>query len=106
MLRTIYLILAVVGAVVPMFYFISWFAENGWSLGGMVEAWNVNDAATGLVWDLTIAAVAITLGIIVDAFRSRDWASLICVPITYGIGVSCAVPLYLWFRERRRARGA
>lgn len=106
MLRTIYLILAVIGAVLPMFYFVRWFNEFGWSLSAMVEAWNVNDATTGLVYDLTVAAVAITVAIVVDAVRGRDWASLVCVPVTFGIGVSCGVPLYLWFRERRRERGA
>ena len=73
-MRLTYLGLAIIGAIVPMFYFVSWFNAFGWSLGAMVEAWNVNAATTGLVWDLTIAAVAADG---VDRRRApcvrRDW---------------------------------
>ncbi|MEM7530220.1 MAG: DUF2834 domain-containing protein [Pseudomonadota bacterium] len=60
-LRLAYLALAVLGAVLPMRYFIAWFEEYGDDLGGMIEAWNVNDATTGLVYDLTVTAVALVV---------------------------------------------
>ncbi|HSG56327.1 MAG TPA: DUF2834 domain-containing protein, partial [Paracoccaceae bacterium] len=56
-LRGAYAALAVWGAIHPMYYFIQWFAANGVSLSRMVEAWHANSASSGLVWDLTIAAV-------------------------------------------------
>ena len=99
-MRTIFLLLAIVGAIVPMFYFVSWFNEFGWSLGAMVEAWNVNDATTGLVYDLTIAAVALTLFVIWETVRNRRWINLIAIPATFCIGVSCGLPLYFWLRSR------
>ncbi len=100
--RILYLILAIVGAVVPMRYFIAWFNENGWSLAGMVGAWHANAATSGLVWDLTIAAVALTVFVIAEAAVRRDGLSLIAIPATYLIGVSCGLPLYLFLRSRRR----
>jgi hypothetical protein len=30
----------------------------------------------------------------------RNWVALICIPATYMIGVSCALPLYLFLRSR------
>ncbi len=99
--RIIYLILTIVGAVVPMFYFIRWFEEFGYSLSAMGAAWNVNDATTGLTYDLTIAAVALTVFIIVEARVRRDWLSLIAIPATFCIGVSCGLPLYLFLRTRK-----
>jgi hypothetical protein len=53
-LRMIYLALAIWGAIHPMYYFTQWFAQNGFDLMGMVDAWHVNAATSGLVWDLTI----------------------------------------------------
>lgn len=100
-LRVVYLLLAVVGAVWPMSYFIAWFRDNGWSLGGMMTAWHANDATSGLVWDLTIAAVALSLWVITESVARRDWLGLIAVPATFGIGVSCGLPLYLFLRTRR-----
>ena len=100
MIRHIYLLLAIVGAFVPMFYFVSWFQEFGWSLGAMVEAWNVNDAATGLVWDLTISAVALVVWVLAETLSNRRWLNLLAIPAAFCIGVSCGFPLYLWLRSR------
>ncbi|MGB0499527.1 MAG: DUF2834 domain-containing protein [Rubricella sp.] len=100
-LRLTYLALAILGTIVPMFYFVSWFNEFGWSLAGMVEAWNVNNATTGLVYDLTIAAVALTIWIIAESIARKDWWGLAAVPTIYCIGVSCGLPLYLFLRSRK-----
>ena len=99
-MRWIYLALAVWGAIHPMYYFISWFMENGWSLSAMIDAWYVNDATTGLTWDLTIAAVSLTIWIIAEVAMRRNWSALIAIPATYFIGVSCGLPLYLYLRSR------
>ena len=99
-LRIIYLILAVVGAIYPMQFFIRWFLENEWSLRAMGSAWNVNLATQGLVWDLTIAAIALTVWIVAEARVRRDWLSVLAIPATFCIGVSCGLPLYLFLRSR------
>jgi len=99
-IRTVYLILAIIGATLPMYYFVSWFMEFGWSLGAMIDAWYVNDATTGLVYDLTIAAITLTVFIIYEAIVRRDYLPLIAIPTIYGIGVSCGLPLYLYLRSR------
>jgi hypothetical protein len=99
-LRFLYLLLAIVGAILPMFYFVRWFREFGFDLGLMIEAWNVSDATTGLVYDLTVAAAALTVFIISEAIVRRDYLPLICIPATFCIGVSCGLPLYLFLRSR------
>ena len=99
-MRPIFLLLAAWGAVHPMYYFVQWFQENGWDIMAMVEAWHANTATTGLVWDLTIAAVALTLWILSELPRSRNYLSLLAIPATFCIGVSCGLPLYLYFRSR------
>lgn len=99
-LRWIWLALAVWGAIHPMYYFVSWFMDHGWQLGPMIDAWYVNDATSGLVWDLTIAAIALTLWIIAEVAARRNWEALIAIPAIYCIGVSCGLPLYLFLRAR------
>lgn len=98
-LRILYLLLAVWGAIHPMYYFIQWFQENGWDIMAMVDAWHVNAAASGLVWDLTISAVALTIWIIAEVATRRNWGALIAIPATFCIGVSCGLPLYLFLRS-------
>ncbi|MEY8830187.1 DUF2834 domain-containing protein [Sedimentitalea sp. XS_ASV28] len=99
-LRMTYLALAVWGAIHPMYYFLFWFAENGFDLGALVQAWHVNAASSGLVWDLTIAAIALTVFIVAECVARRAWAGLIAIPATFCIGVSCGLPLYLFLRSR------
>lgn len=99
-MRTVFLLLAIWGAVHPMYYFISWFQAEGWDIMAMVDAWHANAATSGLVWDLTIAAVTLTIWILVEATKNRNWLSLIAIPATYCIGVSCGLPLYLYLRSR------
>ena len=97
-LRWLYLALAVWGSIHPMYWFLTWFGRNGFDLGGMVEAWHVNAATSGLVWDLTIAAVALTVWAVAETAVRRNWIALAAVPATFLIGVSCGLPLYLFLR--------
>jgi len=99
MLRLIYLALAVWGALHPMYYFLRWFGQNGFDLAAMIDAWHANAASSGLVWDLTIAAIALTVWIIAEVAVRRNWTALIAIPATFCIGVSCGLPLYLFLRS-------
>ena len=44
-MRWIFLLLALWGAIHPMYYFLSWFVANGFDLMAMVDAWHVNAAS-------------------------------------------------------------
>ena len=102
LLRWVYLVLAVLGAIIPMFFFVRWFQLNGFDIAGMLDAWAVNDATRGLTWDLTIAAIALTVFIFAEVMVRRDYWMLICVPAIYCVGVSFGLPLYLFLRSRPR----
>ncbi|MCF6444348.1 DUF2834 domain-containing protein [Nereida sp. MMG025] len=97
-MRWLFLALAVWGTIHPMYYFISWFEAEGYALGPMVDAWHANDASSGLVWDLTVAAVALTVWVIYEAATTRMWRYLLVIPATFCIGVSCGLPLYAFFK--------
>lgn len=99
-LRWAYLALAVWGAVHPMAWFIAWFRANGLDLSAMIDAWHVNAATSGLVWDLTIAAIALTLWIVAEVSVRRNWSALWAIPATFLIGLSFGLPLYLFLRTR------
>lgn len=84
-----------------MTHFVTWFRVEGNTLGGIIDAWTVNEAARGLMWDLTIAAVALTIWIIAEVYVRKDyWIGVVCIAATFCIGVSCGLPLYLYLRTR------
>lgn len=96
----IYLTLAVWGAIHPMYYFVSYMRETGTGLSGLIDAWYVNASTTGLTWDLTIAAITLTVFVIAEVAVRRNWIGLLAIPATFCIGVSCGLPLYLFLRPR------
>lgn len=99
-LRWIFLGLAVWGAIHPMYYFLTYMRETGTGLGGLIDAWYVNASTHGLVWDLTIAAITLTVWILAETWVRKNWIALLAIPATFCIGVSCGLPLYLFLRAR------
>lgn len=97
-MRWVFLALAVWGAIHPMVHFTAYLADH--SFGELIDAWYVNRSTEGLVWDLTIAAISLTVLILWETVRSRDWPRLIAIPATFCIGVSCGLPLYIFLRLR------
>lgn len=100
-MRWIYAALVVAGTILPWRHFYAWFQANGWDLGGLIDAWYVNESTTGLTWDLTIAAAALTIWVLHESITRRNWWGLLAVPATFGIGVSAGLPLYLLLRSRQ-----
>ena len=97
-MRWLFAALAVWGAIHPMYYFVQWFQANGYDIMAMVDAWHANTASSGLVWDLTIAAIALTVWVIYETLQTRQFICLIAIPATFCIGVSCGLPLYIFIR--------
>ncbi|MBI1417415.1 MAG: DUF2834 domain-containing protein [Limimaricola sp.] len=98
-MRLVYAALALWGAIHPMAWFLSYMRDTGTGLGGLIDAWYVNASTTGLTWDLTIAAIAVTVWVLAEVSQRRNWLALIAIPATFGIGVSCGLPLYLFLRS-------
>ena len=100
--RAIYLVLAIVGAVIPWFFFYGFFQAEG--LGGdFVGSLFVNGAAGGFSADVLISSVVFWIFLFPEARRAgvpRPW---IFVVLNLLIGLSCALPLFLWARAGRIA---
>ncbi len=99
-LRLVYLGLAIWGAVHPMAWFLAHMRATGTGLSGLIDAWYVNASTTGLAWDLTISALALTVWILAETRVRGNRAALVAIPATFCIGVSCGLPLYLFLRAK------
>lgn len=99
-LRMTYLGLTAWGAVHPMYWFVTYLRDTDGGLSALIDSWYVNAGTTGLTWDLTIAALALSIWIVAETRVRRNWLALIAIPATFGIGVSCGLPLYLFLRTR------
>ncbi len=99
-LRHFWLACAIFGAIWPMMAFIPYLAANGWDLGEMIDRWMENDAVLGVTRDLMVSAGVLNLWILAEVAVRRNWAALLAIPATWCIGVSCGLPLYLYFRSK------
>lgn len=102
-MRTIYLILAILGTVGPWIFFGQFFAEPGTTMGHFIAALGANPATTGAAVDLVISSVVFWLWSFPVARRlgMRWWPYPV---VNLLIGLSCALPLFLFFREGRPAQ--
>jgi len=95
-----YLVAAILGALVPYLFFFGWIQDNGLALGGFIQALFVNGAAGGFSADLLIASFVFWGFMAADdaaAVVGRPWLYIF---VNLTIGLSCALPLYLYFRTR------
>lgn len=95
-MKNLYLILAIAGAIIPYLFFIDHFSTTGFGLGDFIGAWFANSAAGGATADLLISSLVFWTYLIARK-ASNLW---IYVLINVTIGLSCALPLYLYMSQR------
>ncbi|MCF6272714.1 MAG: DUF2834 domain-containing protein [Rhodobacteraceae bacterium] len=100
-LRGFYLVMSIIGAIVPMFFLYGGLRDGG-ALPGLLAAWSVNGAGTGLMWDIFIAAFVFAVFAISECIARRDYFPLVALPVTVMIGFSSGLPLYLFLRTRSK----
>ena len=99
----IYLLLAIAGAILPTIANID-FARDygpGFDIAKFIELANINPAAQSLSRDLSVAAGAITVWIIVEARRLKMKNLWVVIIGTFTIAFAFSAPLFLFLRERR-----
>ena len=100
-MKNIYLLLAVVGAVVPCIFFGEFIFNEGVNLSGFVRQLFVNSPASGFTADLLITSTAFWIWSLVEA-RKLEMKHWWCyVVLNLAVGLSCAFPLFLYFRHRQ-----
>lgn len=97
--KKIYLLLAVGGAVVPYIFLIQFFADVGLSPPQFFSALFVNGAAGGLTADLLISSLVFWVFMFARSSDDNAPRPLWFIVINLTIGLSCALPAYLYASE-------
>lgn len=97
-MKNLYLVLAIIGAIVPYLFFLQFFAEDGFDLVGFIQALFVNGAAGGFTADLLISSFVFWLFMFSrQQSGPKPWVFIV---LNLTIGLSCALPAYLWANEK------
>ena len=96
-MKNLYLILAIAGAVVPYLFFFQFFGEMGVDLPTFIGALFANGAAGGFTADLLITSLVFWIYIFTRKEGPTAWPFVI---LNLTIGLSCALPAYLYVNLR------
>jgi len=98
--KSFYLFAAVIGAIVPGIFFLQFIQFNGLDLPAYTSALFVNGAAGGFSSDLLISSLVFWGYLFQQAKNNSAPRPWLFVALNLGIGLSCALPAYLYAREK------
>ncbi|MFP4331501.1 MAG: DUF2834 domain-containing protein [Alkalispirochaetaceae bacterium] len=103
-MRYLYLLLAILGAVLPLSQFVPASIDGSFSVGQLISELMATRNLRGVAFDLLVAAVTGVVFMVVEGRRKRVahlWLPLIG---TVFVGFSFGLPIFLFLRETREER--
>ena len=97
-MKKVYLILAILGAIVPYIFFTQFMQTNGFDLAGFMTGMFANGAAGGISADLLFTSFVFWLYMFVQSKSGQGPAPWLFIILNLTIGLSCAFPAYLYAR--------
>lgn len=100
-MQWVYLIAAILGTVLPLSQFIPFLAANGLDLPLFFRQLFQNHVSAFFAMDVIVSSLVLWLFVFSEGRRrrmSKLWLYVVC---SLTVGVSLALPLFLFFRERR-----
>lgn len=98
--RHFYLMMAVVGTVIPWLFFGSFFSQYGFDIPRFLQSLFANEPAGGFSADVLISILVFWVWSWRDAAERKVARWWLVLPASCSVGLSLALPLYLYLRER------
>ena len=99
-MKNLYLLLAVLGGIVPYLFFFQFFQVEGLNLPLFIGSLFVNGAAAGFSADLLFTSFVFWLFMFIESKNSNNPKPYLFIALNLTIGLSCALPAYLYARVR------
>ncbi len=103
-LKTVYLVLCLLGVVLPYWHFVPWVAQNGLNLTLFFEQLFVNHIGAFFGMDVIVSAAALLVFVRSESSRLVVRGGWLAVIAVLTVGVSLGLPLFLCMRERKLDR--
>lgn len=100
-----YIVMAIIGTIIPWYYFGGFVAENGVDLISFTAAAFANGAAAGGTADLVLSSIVFWVWSYGDAKKHNMQGWWVLIPLNLLIGLSLALPLYLIMRMNAQPNG-
>ncbi|WP_442599057.1 DUF2834 domain-containing protein [Neobacillus sp. D3-1R] len=100
-MRKIYILLTVIGAALPYSFFIPFLVKNGLNLKLLFDLLFVNNISTFFAVDFLISSIVFWVFMYVESKRLHIKEWWICLLANLVVGLSMALPLFLFFRDKK-----
>lgn len=100
-MRWLYLIAAILGAVLPLSQLFPFMSEHGFDVPLLFRELFQNNVSAFFGMDVIVSSLALWLFVFSEGRRRgmrNLWLYVVC---NLAVGVSLALPLFLFFRERK-----
>jgi hypothetical protein len=101
--KNLYLVLSLIGLVLPYWYLFDFLKSNGLNVALLIDQLFANNISTFFAVDLIISTIVFWVYLTSEAtkLQMKNWWLYILASLT--VGLSFALPLFLYFRERKLA---
>ena len=99
-MKKLYLLLAIIGAIVPYIFFFKFIQAEGVNIPAFISALFANGAAGGFSADLLLTSLIFWLFMFQQVKEPNGPKPYIFIVLNLAIGLSCALPAYLYAREK------
>jgi hypothetical protein len=91
------------GFVVPYFFFFQFIQTEGLNIPAFISALFVNSAASGFSADLLLSSLIFWVFMFQQLRKPNSPKPYLFIALNLTIGLSCALPAYLYVREKTSA---
>jgi phosphoglycerol transferase MdoB-like AlkP superfamily enzyme len=99
--KNIYLVLLLLGLLIPYYFLFKFLSSNGLNFSLLVQQLFANDISTFFAVDLVISILVFWIYMFAEANKLQMKNSWLYLLASLLVGLSFALPLFLYFRERK-----
>lgn len=99
--KNLYLVLAILGLILPYWFFFKFLNANGLNISLLIQQLFANDISTFFAIDLILSTVVFWIFMASEAAKLQMNNSWLYILASLVVGLSFALPLFLYFRERK-----
>ncbi len=104
-MQWLFLVVAILGTILPLSYFLPFLTTHGFDLPLFFRQLFQNNISAFFGTDVIVSSLALWLFVFSEGRRrgmTNLWLYVVC---NLAVGVSLALPLFLFFRERKLNEG-
>ncbi|WP_035454818.1 DUF2834 domain-containing protein [Algoriphagus terrigena] len=104
-LKLVYLVLFVIGSIIPTYFFVQFLNENSLDPNAFGKAIFASNPAADFSSQVFISCLVFFVFMFADSKGKKSNRNIFLIVLTFAVGLSSSLPLYLYLRENKTVNG-